>query len=78
MRLVGVAKEKEDVTLADRAREEDRGGGEEEGALGAESVVSDDELALASIERDGACRLREGEGALGGGDCKSEGDVASG
>ena len=49
--------------------------GEEQGALPAKGVVSDDELALASVEGDGACRLWEGEGAFGGGDCEGEGDV---
>ena len=72
MRLVRIAEEEQDIALANRAREEDRGGGEEQGAFRAESVVSDNELALASVECDGACGLWEGEGSMGGGDCKGE------
>ena len=75
MRLVRVAEEEQDITLADRTREEDRGGSEEQRALRAESVVGDDELALAAVEGDGAGRLGKGECTLGGGNCDGEGDI---
>ena len=75
MRLVRIAEEEENVALADRAREEDRGSSEEEGALRSESVVGDDELGLASVECDGTGGLGKGEGAFGGGEGEGEGDV---
>ena len=77
MRLVRVAIQEEDIARADRARKEDGGGGVEKCTVCAEGVVGDNELALATVERDRARRLREGESALGGRDCEGERDIGS-
>ena len=76
VRLVCGAVQEEDIARADGAREEDRRGGVSQRPLGAEMVVRDDELALATIERDATGREWEGEGTARCRDGDVENDVA--